>query len=83
MNTTTDFIISKEFLQSVQMTPQELAIEIAVYLYEKERLTLGQAKRLADLDQISFQKELVRRNVYIHIEMEDVLQDIENLGIKS
>ncbi len=65
------------------MTVQELAIEIAVYLYEKKRLTLGQAKRLADLDQISFQKELARRDVYIHLETEDVLQDIENLGIKS
>jgi len=50
-------------------------------LYEKKRLTLGQAKRLADLDQISFQKELARRDVYIHLETEDILQDIENLGI--
>ncbi len=83
MNTATDFVVSREFLQSVKMTPQELAIEIAVYLYEKRRLTLGQAKRLADLDQISFQKELVRRNVYLHIEEKDVLRDIENLGIES
>ncbi len=82
MNTTTDFIVPKEFLQSVKMTPQELAIEIAVYLYEKERLTLGQAKRLAGLDQISFQKELAERNVFIHIKEEDILQDVKNLGVK-
>lgn len=83
MNTTTDFIVPREFLQSVKMTSQELAIEIAVYLYEKERLTLGQAKRLAGLDQISFQKELAKRNVYIHIKEEDILQDVKNLGIES
>ena len=83
MNTTRNLIITKDFLQSAKMTAQELAIEIAVYLYEKKRLTLGQAKRLAELDQISFQKELARRDVYIHLETEDVLQDIENLGIKS
>ncbi len=83
METTTDFIIPGEFLQSVKMTSQELAIEIAVYLYEKERLTLGQAKRLADLDQISFQKELAGRNVYINIKEEDILQDVKNIGIKS
>ena len=70
-------------MQSAKITAQELAIEIAVYLYEKKRLTLGQAKRLANLDQISFQKELAQRDVYIHLETEDVLQDIENLGIKS
>jgi len=83
MNVMTDFIVPGEFLQSVKMTPQELAIEIAVYLYEKERLTLGQAKRLADLDQISFQKELAGRNVYINIKEEDILQDVKNIGIKS
>jgi len=82
VETTTDFIIPGEFLQSVKMTSQELAIEIAVYLYEKERLTLGQAKRLADLDQISFQKELAGRNVHINIKEEDILQDVKNLGIK-
>ena len=78
-----NLIITKDFLQSAKMTAQELAIEIAVYLYEKKRLTLGQAKRLANLDQISFQKELARHDVYIHLETEDVLQDIENLWIKS
>jgi len=83
MNTTSNLIITKDFLQSAKITAQELAIEIAVYLYEKKRLTLGQAKRLANLDQISFQKELAQRDVYIHLETEDVLQDIENLGIKS
>ena len=83
MNTKADFIVSGEFLQSAKMTPQELAVEIAVHLYDRKRLTLGQAKRLAGLDQISFQKELARRNVYIHLETEDVLQDIKNLGIKS
>ena len=83
METTTDFIVPKEFLNSAKMSAKDLAIEIAVYLYEKKRLTLGQAKRLADLDQISFQKELARRDVYIHLETEDILQDIKNLGINS
>ena len=83
METTTDFIVPSEFLKSAKMSAKDLAVEIAVYLYEKKRLTLGQAKRLAELDQISFQKELARRNVYIHLETEDVLQDLENLGVKS
>lgn len=82
MNAATDLIIPKEFLESAKMSAQDLAIEIAVYLYDKKRLTLGQAKRLADLDQISFQKELAKRNVFIHYDAADVLTDIENLGIK-
>lgn len=82
MDITTDFIVPKEVLQSANITPEELAIEIAVHLYETKRLTLGQAKRLAGLDQIAFQKELAARNVYLQIETEDVLHDLENLGIK-
>lgn len=83
MTAVNDFVISKEILESAQITPQELAVEIAVYLYEKKRLTLGQARRVANLDLISFQKELAKRNVYIHYETNDLLKDIENLGIKK
>lgn len=83
MNTTSDLIVSKEFLNSANISAKDLAIEIAILLYEKKRLTFGQAKRLADLDQISFQKELAQRNVFIHLKEEDILQDIKNLGIKS
>lgn len=64
------------------MSAQELATEIAVYLYEKKRLTMGQAKRLAGLGQIAFQKELAKREVYIHYDMEDFQKDISNLGIQ-
>lgn len=83
MTAVNDFVISKEILESAQITPQELAVEIAVYLYEKKRLTLGQARRVANLDLISFQKELAKRNIYIHYETNDLLKDIENLGIKK
>jgi predicted HTH domain antitoxin len=82
MNTITDLIIPKDILINAKMTPQELTVEIAVYLYEKKRLTLGQAKRFANLDQISFQKELAKRNVFLHYDTADVLKDIQNLGIK-
>jgi len=64
------------------MSPTELRLEIAVYLYEKQRLTMGQAKRLADLDQIAFQKELAKRNVYIHYDLKDFETDLKNLNIK-
>jgi predicted HTH domain antitoxin len=82
MTTVKDFVVSGDFLESAKMTSSELAVEIAVYLYANNRLTLGQAKRLAQLDQISFQKELAARNVFIHFETADLVKDAENLGIK-
>ena len=77
-----DLIISKDFLQSVKMTHSQLTLEIAVYLYAKKKLTLGQAKRLAQLDQIAFQQELAKRHVNIHYDMADVLKDLQNLDIQ-
>jgi predicted HTH domain antitoxin len=77
-----ELIVSADFLEKAKITASELKIEVAIYLYEKKRLTLGQAKRLANLDQIAFQKELAKRNIYIHYSIEDFQKDLDNLGIQ-
>jgi len=64
------------------MTPEQLRLEIAVYLYERKRLSMGQAKRLAGLGQIAFQQELAKRNVFINYEVEDFQKDLDNLDIQ-
>lgn len=79
----TDFIIPKELLRGVDMSPAQLKTELAVYLYAQKKLSMGQAKKLAELDQISFQKELAKRNVFIHYDIEDLNEDLKNLGIKT
>ena len=79
MNATADFVLSKEVLDKAHLSAEELAIEIATHLYATKRLTMGQAKRLAGLDQISFQHELAKRNIYIHYSVEDLRQDVATL----
>lgn len=74
--------IPNQVMEQIRMTPEQLRLEIAVYLYEKKRLTMGQAKRLAGLGHIAFQKELASRGVYIHYDESDFDKDIENLGIE-
>lgn len=73
--------IPNQVMEKIHMTPEQLKIELAVYLYEKKKMTMGQAKRLAGLGQIAFQKELAKRDVYIHYDESDFLKDMENLGI--
>lgn len=77
----TDFIIPKELLRGIDMSAVQLKIELAVYLYAQKKLSMGQARKLAELDQISFQKELAKRDVYIHFGIEDLKEDLTNLGI--
>ena len=79
MSTVTDLVVPKEVLQSAHLSAEELAIEIATHLYDTKRLTMGQAKRLAKLDQISFQHELAKRNIYIHYTVDDLKKDVATL----
>lgn len=74
-----NLLIKEEILQKAQITAEELVIEIAVHLYETGRLSMGQARNLAELDQISFQKELAKRDVSIMYDVPDLETDLENL----
>jgi len=53
-----NLVITSEVLQQANISAEELRLEIAIYLYTTGRLTMNQARRLAKLDLVSFQKEL-------------------------
>ncbi len=71
--------ISEDILKKADISANELLIEIAVYLYDKERLSFGQAKTLCGLNYLAFQQELSKRNVYMKYDVEDLEKDLENL----
>jgi predicted HTH domain antitoxin len=74
-----DLIISEKTLKAAEISADELLIEIAVHLYDTERLSIGQAKNLVNMDHISFQQELAKRNIYIKYNENDLDTDLENL----
>lgn len=77
------FDIPDSVLAKSNIKPEELLIELAVYLYDKGHFSMGKAKRLAGLDHISFQKEMAKRNVYLNYGVEELEKDLKTLGIKS
>ena len=72
-------VISDEILSAAQMTPAELAQEIAVLLFQKDKLTLGQASILSGLNRLEFQRLLASRQIPLHYDIEDFEQDIQTL----
>lgn len=82
MNTEQDLIIPAKVLDQARMSAGEMIIELAAYLYAQKRLTMGQARRMAGLDQLAFQHELAKRDIYIHYDWVDVETDLKNLGIE-
>jgi len=73
------FNIPNSVLKKAEITGSELLIEVSVYLYDKERLSFGQAKSLVQMNQLDFQKELAKRDVYIKYDSNDLNQDLNNL----
>jgi predicted HTH domain antitoxin len=73
-------IISDEILQASQLTSQEFCQEIAVYLFESGRLTLGYASQLAGMQQSAFRQLLRRKNIPIYsYDVDDFELDLKNL----
>lgn len=74
-------IIPDTVLQKIDLKANDLMIELACYLFDKERLSMGKAKELAGLNLLDFQKELGARKIDLHYSEEDLGIDLENLGI--
>ena len=53
--------------------------EIAVALFQQERISLSRASKIAGMELIDFQKLLADRNICIHYDVEDFEQDVQHL----
>ena len=71
--------IPDDVLRSARISEAELRQELAVMLFERERLTLGQAARLAGLDRLRFQHLLASRGISIHYDVADFEADLDTL----
>jgi predicted HTH domain antitoxin len=71
--------IPDEILAAAQLTKPELMRELALALYQQERLTLAQASRLAEISQRDFQLLLAGRHIPVHYGTEEFEQDLETL----
>jgi predicted HTH domain antitoxin len=71
--------ISDDLVRASGLSEDELAQEIAVFLFQKERLTLAQAARLARQNRLQFQHLLASRQIPVHYDSADLEEDLKNL----
>jgi predicted HTH domain antitoxin len=71
--------ISDEVLAAAHITEPELKQELALTLFQQERLTLAQASRIAEVTQLAFQALLAERQIPIHYGVEEFREDIRTL----
>ncbi len=72
-------VIPDEILHAAHMSASELMQEIAILLYQKEKLTLGQASRLAGVTQLQFQFLLASRQIPLHYGVAEFDSDLDTL----
>ncbi len=72
--------IPAEYIKATRMTESEFLLEVAVMLFQKEKLSLGQAARLAGLAQYQFQMLLASRAIPLHYDVEEFREDMETLN---
>lgn len=73
------FAIPEDILQATKMSEDELMQEIAVMLFQKEKLTLEQAAHLTKMSQLQFQHLLASRQIPVHYDISEFEEDIRTL----
>jgi predicted HTH domain antitoxin len=71
--------ISDETLKAAHISGPELKQELALALFQQERLTLAQASRLAEITQLAFQTLLAERRIPVHYGVEEFREDLRTL----
>jgi predicted HTH domain antitoxin len=74
-----DVVIPDSVVKATRMSPEELLREIAVLLFQREKLTLGQAAELAKMNQREFRHLLASRQIPLHYGVEDFEEDLRTL----
>ncbi len=72
--------IKNEVLRGLNLTEPQALLDLAVGLFTERRVTLGRAAEIARLTQLEFQRELGRRGISIHYDVEDLQADLRTLA---
>ena len=71
--------INNETLQLANMTEQQLLQEIAIMLYQKGKLTFGQATQFAQINYAQFQMLLGTNQIPVNYGTTELLEDVETI----
>jgi predicted HTH domain antitoxin len=72
-------VIPDDILQATRLTEDELKLELAVILFQKDKLTLGQASILAGMNRLQFQHLLASRKISVHYDVAEFEEDLKIL----
>lgn len=83
--TTTDVMIGipRDIMHTTRMSPADMKRELALSLFQQDKISFGKARELAGMTVWAFQQLLGSREILVHYDVEDYLEDraaLEALG---
>lgn len=79
MSSTVSIEIPREIIHAARLKPEELKRELAVLLFQQERLSFGKAREMAGMTVWAFQHLLASRDIPVHYDLEDYEEDLSTL----
>ncbi|MDJ1181186.1 UPF0175 family protein [Roseofilum sp. BLCC_M91] len=72
-------LIPDDILKAAEMSEAQLKLEIAILLFQQDRISIGKARHLAGMHLLEFQKEIASRGICIHYDVEEFEEDMKTL----
>ncbi len=75
--------IPDDIFQATRLTEDELKQELAVILFQRDKLTLGQASSLSGMHRLQFQHLLASRKIPVHYGVAEFEEDLHPVREQS
>ena len=72
-------VIPDDILRAANISAGELRQEIALLLFQQDKLTLGQASEFSGMSQLEFQRLLASYHISVHYGRREFVEDLETL----
>jgi predicted HTH domain antitoxin len=72
-------VISDDIVKASGLSERELLLEIAVMLFQQDRISLGKASELLGMHRMQLQKLLAERGICVHYDVAEFQEDLKTL----
>lgn len=71
--------ITDDLISRTPLSARDVAVELALELYQREKLSLGKAAQLAGMERFEFQVLLGERGLCLTLDVDDLEEDLATL----
>lgn len=72
-------VIPNEVVQASGLSEEDLLLEIIIFLFQRKKISIGKASKLAGMPLSKFQHELAVRQIPIHYDVAEFEADLQTL----